>query len=92
MDPSKAAFVEMQMHNGNNDYIEVGDLVQLLPTATYRDGRIIPSWVKQDRWIVDRIDANRNGDEDLDVVIINKNESGTHAIQSPVFRKNLRKA
>ena len=29
------------------DEIKAGDVVSLLPTATYYDGRIIPAWVKK---------------------------------------------
>lgn len=63
--------------------IRQGDIVELVPTATYYDGRIIPSWVKEDHWIVSRVDGDR--------VVINENVSGTHAIQSPVRMKYLRK-
>lgn len=63
--------------------IKQGDVVELEPTATYYDGRIIPAWVKADRWIVSRVDGDR--------VVINENVSGSHAIQSAVRMKYLRK-
>lgn len=63
--------------------IQEGDIVELEPTATYYDGRIIPAWVKEELWIVSSVKGDR--------VVINQNVSGTHAIQSPVRMKYLRK-
>lgn len=63
--------------------LEAGDVVKLAATATYYDGRIMPSWVKSDQWIVSRVDGKR--------VVIDKNVSGTHAICSPVHQKYLQK-
>ncbi len=63
--------------------IMVGDIVTLIPTATYYDGRIIPSWVKSDRWIVAKVNGDR--------IVIDSNVSGTNAICSPVHMKNVEK-
>lgn len=62
---------------------EAGDVVKLVATATYYDGRIMPAWVKSDQWIISRVDGDR--------VVIDKNVSGTHAICSPVHIKYLQK-
>ena len=62
--------------------IKAGDVVELLQTATYYDGRIIPAWVKKDKWIVLQIKGDR--------VVIDKNVSGTNSICSPVNVKNVR--
>lgn len=69
--------------DGTEGDIRQGDIVELETTATYYDGRIIPAWVKEDKWIVSGVDGDR--------VVINENVSGTHAIQSPVRMKYLRK-
>lgn len=61
--------------------IKVGSIVTLESTATYYDGRIIPSWVKKDKWYV----AELHGDR----AVIDGNVSGTHHIKSPVNIKNL---
>ncbi|MDE7434603.1 MAG: hypothetical protein K2N01_02090 [Lachnospiraceae bacterium] len=69
--------------DGTEGDIRQGDIVELETTATYYDGRIIPAWVKADKWIVSGVNGDR--------VVINENVSGTHAIQSPVRMKYLRK-
>lgn len=65
------------------DGIKKGDVVELDATATYYDGRIIPLWVKKDQWIVSSVNGDR--------IVINRNVSGTHQIQSAVRKKYLRK-
>ena len=69
--------VETPKHN-----IKEGDIVKLAPNATYYNGKSIPDWVKNQNWIVKK-------DPVGDKVVINKNESGTHAINSPVNAKYL---
>lgn len=63
--------------------IKAGDIVMLSPTATYYNGRIIPAWVKKEQWIVMSVNGDR--------VVINENVSHTHAIKSPVNKRNLYK-
>lgn len=63
--------------------LNVGDIVNLIPTATYYDGRIIPSWVKNDQWIVAKVNGDR--------IVIDRNVSGSHSICSPVHMKNVEK-
>ncbi len=66
------------------DEIKAGDVVSLLPTATYYDGRIIPAWVKKYKWFVKKVDGDR--------IVIDQNTEGEKcAINSPVHRKNLEK-
>lgn len=65
----------------NTEEIKAGNVVELLSTATYYDGRVIPMWVKQDKWIVKQVNGDR--------AVIDKNVGGTHSISSPVNVKNL---
>lgn len=65
----------------DTEEIRPGDVVKLIPTATYYDGRIIPAWVKKERWIVSSVKGNR--------AVIDRNVGGTNAICSPVNVKNL---
>ncbi len=63
--------------------IKVGDIVALIDTAIYYDGRIIPEWVKREQWIAERVDGDR--------VIIDRDVTGTHTICSPVNVRYLEK-
>jgi hypothetical protein len=62
--------------------INVGDLVAIADDAVYYDGGEIPPWVKSQRWYVANI---TNGDR----AVIDKNESGTNSIRSPINTKYL---
>lgn len=57
--------------------IKKGDLVKLSSNATYYNGKSIPDWVKKQNWFV-------REDPVGDRVVIDKNESGSNAINSPV--------
>lgn len=61
--------------------IKAGDLVKIAANATYYSGKSIPSWVKNQNWYVASISGNR--------AVIDKNESGTNAINSPIHTKYL---
>lgn len=61
--------------------IKAGDVVKLANNAVYFGGKDIPSWVKNQNWIVASISGNR--------AVINKNTAGTSAINSPVDVKFL---
>ncbi len=63
--------------------IKVGDIVTLIDTATYYDGRVIPEWIKREQWIVKNVNADR--------VVIDRDVTGTHAICCPVHTKCLEK-
>ncbi len=56
--------------------IREGDIVTLAQDAVYYTGKIMPDWVKNERWRVKSVGGDR--------VVINENESGTRAINSPV--------
>ena len=56
--------------------IKAGDIVSLTSDAVYYTGKAIPDWVKNDRWVVKSISGDR--------AVIDKNESGTRSICSPV--------
>lgn len=60
-----------------------GDKIRLLPEAVYYNGKQIPDWVLSDIWLVKSLEGNR--------AVIDYNESGSHAICSPVNVKYLRK-
>lgn len=64
-----------------NNSIKEDDLVAIAQNATYYNGKPIPSWVKEQKWYVDKVDGDR--------VIINKNEKGTNAINSAIHKKFL---
>lgn len=55
--------------------IKAGDLVKITGTKYY-GGQTIPTWVKNQNWYVQEVSGDR--------AVINKNESGTNAIMSPV--------
>ena len=59
--------------------IHAGDLVTLSADAVYYSGQGIHNWVKSDRWIVKSVLGDR--------VVLGKNESGSHEINSPVSAK-----
>lgn len=63
--------------------IQAGDVVSLAQDAVYYGGKVIPDWVKNDKWIVKSVSGNR--------VVVDKNISGSRAICSPVDVKYLRK-
>ncbi len=62
--------------------IKDGDLVSIASNATYYSGKAIPSWVKKQRWYV-------SGTSKTDRIVIDKNESGTNSICSPIHKKYL---
>jgi len=61
--------------------IAAGDVVRLTDSATYYDGRTIPAWVRNENWIVSAIWGDR--------AVIDKSQSGAHAIKSPVNVRHL---
>lgn len=63
--------------------VNVGDYVKIASDAVYSTGKIVPNWVKNRTWIVDRV----NGD----VVIVNKDTdpNSKTEINSPIDVKYL---
>ncbi len=59
-----------------------GTIVTLTEDAVYYNGRVMPPWVKADRWIVKSVNGDR--------VIIDINERGNRAICSPVNIKYVK--
>ena len=59
-----------------------GDLVSIAENATYYTGKIVPTWVKRQRWYV-------KGTPKADRVVIDENESGNNSICSPISAKYL---
>lgn len=59
----------------------VGALVSLASDAVYYNGKSIPQWVLNQRWYVDEVKGDR--------AVINRNESGNSAINSPINVKYL---
>lgn len=60
--------------------IKAGDLVTITGTKYY-GGQTIPAWVRKQKWYVYEVSGDR--------AVINKNESGTNAIMSPVRVSDL---
>ena len=61
--------------------IKKGDLVSIKAGATYYNGVAIPSWVMSQKWYVLEVYGNR--------AVINRNQSGTNSIMSPIHVGNL---
>lgn len=61
--------------------IKSGDVVKIAPDAVYYNGKQIPSWVKNQQWIVSSVNGDR--------IVINKNVDNTSAINSPINAKFL---
>lgn len=61
--------------------VKVGDLCSISSDAVYWGGQSIPGWVKNQNWYVKELDGSR--------AVIDKNESGTNAIMSPIDVKYL---
>ena len=59
-----------------SDDVKAGDVVKINEQATYYTGGAIPSWVKNQRWIVREVKGNR--------AVIDRNETGTSSINSPI--------
>lgn len=61
--------------------VKEGDVVKIASDATYYNGKVIPSWVKNKNWIVSEVSGDR--------AIIDKSEDGKNAICSPINTKYL---
>jgi len=61
--------------------VKEGDVVKIASDATYYNGKVIPSWVKNKSWIVSEVSGDR--------AIIDKSEDGKNAICSPINTKYL---
>ena len=64
-----------------NNSVRVGSLVSIASEATYYNGTHIPDYVKNDKWYVYQLKGDR--------AVINKNQSGSHHIMSPINVKYL---
>lgn len=67
--------------SGSKGTIEEGNIVSIAPDATYYSGKPVPDWVKEQNWIVKKVNGDR--------VVIDKNVSKTRAINSPINAKFL---
>lgn len=56
--------------------VKAGDLVSIKSGAKYYNGGKVPSWVIAQKWIVSSVKGDR--------AVLNKNEKGTSAINSPI--------
>lgn len=61
--------------------VNKGDLVKLSKDAVYYGGRKVPEWVRVQNWYVSTVVGDR--------VVIDKNENGDNAINSPIHVKYL---
>lgn len=64
-----------------DETVKVGDIVSIASEAVYYNGKTIPAWVKNKKWIVSSV----NGDK----AVIDKSEDGINSIKSPVNTKYL---
>ena len=65
----------------SSSIVKKGDLVELNSNAVYINGDKIPNWIKKQNWYVIEVKGER--------AVIDKNESGTNAICSPINIKYL---
>ena len=94
MDDFRKAVAELMKESGENTLnsanskatvayeICEGDLVVIAKDAVYYSGATVPDWVKNQCWYVKEISES-------DRVVIDKNESGTNSICSPISKKYL---
>lgn len=61
--------------------IKAGDEVKIASNATYYNGKVVPSWVKNKNWIVKSVSGDR--------AVIDKSADGKNAICSPINTKFL---
>lgn len=61
--------------------VKAGDTVKILSGATYYNGKAIPGWVKNKKWIAREVSGDR--------AVIDKSEDGKNAICSPINTKYL---
>lgn len=61
--------------------IKAGDKVKITSSATYYNGKVIPTWVKNKNWIVKSVNGDR--------AVIDKSADGKNAICSPINTKYL---
>lgn len=61
--------------------ISVGSVVKISENAVYFNGKPVPNWVKETKWVVAEVSGER--------VVINKSEDGTRSIMSPINKKYL---
>ena len=61
--------------------IKEGNIISLSKDAVYYSGKVMPDWVKNDKWIVKSVVGDR--------AILGKNVSGSNDINSPVNIKYL---
>lgn len=61
--------------------IKAGDTVKIMSSATYYNGKTIPTWVKNKKWIVKEVSGDR--------VVIDKSSDGKNSICSPVKAEYL---
>lgn len=61
--------------------VRVGAVIKLSADAVYYEGKKMPDWVKQESWIVKSVNGDR--------IVLGRNVSGSHEINSPVNRKYI---
>lgn len=79
---SKTVVTEKTEKETTSASIKKGDMVSISADAVYYSGKTMPNWVKSQLWYVK---ADPKGDR----AVIDKNESGTNSICSPVNAKYL---
>lgn len=72
---------EEKKENTDEGSVRVGAIVKLSANAVYYEGKSVPDWVKREAWIVKSVSGDR--------IVLGKNTSGTHEINSPINRKHI---
>lgn len=84
---SELLSIDNTVHNIQKDntstLFQDGDLVSITQDATYYNGSSIPTWVKKQNWYV-------LGNSSSSRIVIDKNESKTKSICSPINKKFLK--
>ena len=78
---NKNAALKNEVKSGNTE-IKKGDLVRISENAVYYNNKPIPEWVKKQNWYVKEISNDKRA-------VIDKNESGTNSIMSPINKDYL---
>lgn len=76
-----ASWTFNESQNTTSSNIKVGSLVSIKSGSTWYNGVAISSWVFNHKWYVSQVSGDR--------AVIDKNESGTNSIKSPINTKNL---
>ena len=67
---------ESKKPTSTNTTIKAGSIVSIKPNAKYYNGKDVPDWVNNRKWIVESVSGDR--------AVIDKSVDGKHSIKSPI--------